>query len=87
MISAGCVLAMAAGAAALPATTALAAPAQVMAVPNVSAQYSFTTLGHPKDPTFNQLLGINDFGEISGYFGIRRPAAGRSLWLPRALVC
>ncbi len=75
VIGAGCVLAMAAGTAALPPTTALAAPAQVMAIPNVSAHYSFTTLGDPKDPTFNQLLGINDFGEISGYFGSGSPAA------------
>jgi len=30
---------------------------------------TFTTLDDPLDPTFNQLLGINDNGVISGYFG------------------
>lgn len=29
----------------------------------------FTTINNPNDPTFNQLLGINDNGVISGYFG------------------
>lgn len=32
--------------------------------------YSFTTAGDNADPTFNQLLGINNAGEIAGYFGI-----------------
>jgi hypothetical protein len=31
--------------------------------------YSFQTLNNPNDPTFNQLLGINNSGEIAGYFG------------------
>ena len=30
---------------------------------------SFTTIDNPADPTFNQLLGINNAGVISGYFG------------------
>ena len=35
-----------------------------------SAQtFTFTTLDNPGDPTFNQLLGINDGGTIVGYFG------------------
>jgi hypothetical protein len=35
-----------------------------------SAQsFTFTTLDNPGDPTFNQLLGINDHGVIVGYFG------------------
>lgn len=29
----------------------------------------FTTIDNNADPTFNQLLGINDSGEIAGYFG------------------
>jgi hypothetical protein len=67
-------LAMAAGAALAPITAAgaLAAPAPVLS--NESGHYSFLTLGDPKDPTFNQLLGINDFGEIAGYFGSGSPA-------------
>jgi Cu/Zn superoxide dismutase len=31
--------------------------------------YRFTTLDNSADPTFNQLLGINDSGTIAGYFG------------------
>lgn len=35
----------------------------------VPAGYSFRTLDNAKDPTFNQLLGVNDHGVIAGYFG------------------
>ena len=31
--------------------------------------YTFKTLDDHADPTFNQLLGINDHGKIAGYFG------------------
>lgn len=31
--------------------------------------YTFKTLDDAADPTFNQLLGINDAGVIAGYFG------------------
>ena len=31
--------------------------------------YTFRTLDDNADPTFNQLLGINDKGVIAGYFG------------------
>jgi hypothetical protein len=34
-----------------------------------SPAYSFITLNNANDPTFNQLLGINDEGTIAGYFG------------------
>jgi hypothetical protein len=34
-----------------------------------TTSYSFQTLNNNTDPTFNQLLGINDFGVITGYFG------------------
>jgi hypothetical protein len=37
--------------------------------PDASANYSFFTLNDSHDPTFNQLLGINDSGVIAGYFG------------------
>jgi hypothetical protein len=37
--------------------------------PGVTATYQFTTLDNHADPTFNQLLGINDLGTIAGYFG------------------
>lgn len=34
-----------------------------------AATYAFETLDNPADPTFNQLLGINNTGAIAGYFG------------------
>jgi probable HAF family extracellular repeat protein len=34
----------------------------------------FTTLNDNADPTFNQLLGINNDGKIAGYFGSGTPA-------------
>lgn len=51
---------------------ALAAPAAASAAgtpPDVSANYMFQTAGSNQDPTFNQLLGINNSGVIAGYFG------------------
>jgi hypothetical protein len=36
---------------------------------HVATSYRFTTLDDRTDPTFNQLLGINDLGVIAGYFG------------------
>jgi hypothetical protein len=33
------------------------------------AATAFTTIDNPGDPTFNQLLSINDSGVIAGYFG------------------
>jgi hypothetical protein len=35
--------------------------------------YTLTIIDNPKDPTFNQLLSINDIGEIAGYFGSGTP--------------
>jgi hypothetical protein len=37
--------------------------------PSVANSYTFTTLDDQADPTFNQLLGINNHGVIAGYFG------------------
>ncbi len=34
------------------------------------ADYAFQTLDNNADPTFNQLLGVNNSGTIAGYFGI-----------------
>ena len=56
------VLATAAAAAALTATG-------LMGVGTAGAASNFTTLNNQADPTFNQLLGINDHGVIAGYFG------------------
>lgn len=38
-----------------------------------SGNYNMQTLNNTSDPTFNQLLGINDSGEITGYFGSGQP--------------
>ncbi len=60
------------------AATAIASvlSAGALATPAVAAQshgstpaYSFQTVNNAQDPTFNQLLGINNFGDIAGYFG------------------
>jgi hypothetical protein len=45
---------------------ALASPATP---PDASGHFAFQTVGNQKDPTFNQLLGINDADTIAGYFG------------------
>jgi len=55
-----------------PASTASPAGPASTASPAGSATtggYSFRTLDNANDVTFNQLLGINDFGVIAGYFG------------------
>ena len=41
-----------------------------VAVPAASVNFNFQTLNNPTDPTFNQLLGINNGGLIVGYFGV-----------------
>jgi hypothetical protein len=46
---------------------ALAGPAAA------TTPYRFTTLDNENDPTFNQLLGINNHGQIAGYFGAGAP--------------
>jgi hypothetical protein len=47
-----------------------AAAIGLLATGAASAQsFTFTTFDNPGDPTFNQLLGINDNGVIVGYFG------------------
>lgn len=51
-------------------TAAVAGPAAAASSPpDASANYAFQTLNNRHDPTFNQLLGINDNGKIVGYFG------------------
>jgi hypothetical protein len=41
--------------------------------PSHATRYHFQTIDNPKDLTFNQLLGINDEGQIVGYFGSGAP--------------
>jgi hypothetical protein len=50
----------------------LASPAGAATISHqaTATTYTFTTLDDQADPTFNQLLGINKAGVISGYFGI-----------------
>jgi hypothetical protein len=62
------VIAIAAGVV-VAAVTAGSATAATPALPDASGNYSFQTLNDPADTTFNQLLGINEFGTIAGYFG------------------
>ncbi len=45
--------------------------------PDASGGYAFTTLDNSADPTFNQLLGINNSGLIAGYFGSGQPVNGK----------
>ena len=52
----------------LSASAFAASPAQVGHFQSTTG-YTFTTLNDQADPTFNQLLGINDHGKIAGYFG------------------
>jgi len=41
----------------------------------MEGSFAFRTIDNQADPTFNQLLGINDLGRISGYFGSGADAA------------
>ena len=50
-------------------TVALAGAAGASTVQAHATHYSFRTIDNPRDLTFNQLLGINDEGQIVGYFG------------------
>lgn len=53
-----------------------AAAGRALIAPGASARSSafvFTTLDDQSDPTFNQLLGINNHGKIAGYFGSSAP--------------
>jgi len=45
------------------------APAQASPSAAANVHYHFRTINNANDPTFNQLLGINDKGKIAGYFG------------------
>ena len=48
---------------------ALAGAASASTLSAHSMSYHFQTIDNPRDLTFNQLLGINDEGQIVGYFG------------------
>jgi probable HAF family extracellular repeat protein len=67
MITAGLIAAAIGGASATAA--AAAAPS------SQGGSFAFRTIDNQADPTFNQLLSINDRGQISGYFGSGADAA------------
>jgi hypothetical protein len=54
---------------ALALATSAASAATTGSATGHSQSYQFQTIDNPRDLTFNQLLGINDQGEIAGYFG------------------
>ncbi len=53
----------------LSANTRSAHMARMGRMSQLSAGWTFNTLNNSNDPTFNQLLGINNRGVIGGYFG------------------
>jgi hypothetical protein len=61
------VLAVMTGVFSLALSAALAPAAR--AEPRVPAAFSFRTIDNGRDPSFNQLLGINNGGRIAGFFG------------------
>ena len=62
-------VASAAGAAVRPAAATAPTRHAQGASPDGMQHYTFLTLDDANDPTFNQLLGIDDAGTICGYFG------------------
>jgi hypothetical protein len=53
----------------LVAASASASPLASEWVANTSGMYSFQSISNPNDPSFDQLLGINNLGLIVGYYG------------------
>jgi hypothetical protein len=49
--------------------SAMAASPQQLGSTQSGSGYTFRTLNNNADPTFNQLLSINNHGKIAGYFG------------------
>lgn len=69
----------------IPAASLAKQTQSVASIAGSKSPYTFTTLDNQNDPTFNQLLGINDAGEIAGYFGIgsaQHPNKGYTLTSP-----
>ncbi len=59
----------------LAAAAAAAAPLAPARLDNASGMYSYQAITNPNDPTFDQLLGINDGGLVVGYYGSGADAA------------
>jgi hypothetical protein len=51
------------------ATPALTSPSDASSSVRKTSAYNFRKLNNPDDPTFNELLGINNLGKICGYYG------------------
>lgn len=66
-ITLGTLLALAACAG--PASPSAAPQAPLGLVPAASAGYTFTTVDDQADPTFNEVLGINDRATLTGFYG------------------
>jgi len=67
-------LALALAVAASTALAATSAAASAATAPfDASGNYTITTVDNPLDPTFNQLLGVNDAGVVAGYYGSGMP--------------
>src|SRR5579875_2812451 len=62
------------------ASAALSGPALAADTPSspadASSGYAFHTIDNQRDPTFNQLLGINNAGVIAGYYGSGQTVGG-----------
>jgi probable HAF family extracellular repeat protein len=69
---------------------ALLAGATAMPALSAPGAYNFLEVSNPKDPTFTQLLGINNDHTIAGYFGSgadpAHPNKGFTLTLPNSFV-
>jgi probable HAF family extracellular repeat protein len=69
---------------------ALLASSTAMPALSAPAVYNFQEVANPKDPTFTQLLGINNDRVISGYFGSgadpQHPNKGFTLTLPNSFI-
>jgi hypothetical protein len=68
------------------AAAAAASPLAPTTVANASSLYTFASIANPADPSFDQLLGINNHGLIVGYYGsgadAKHPNKGFALTVP-----
>jgi hypothetical protein len=66
--------------------SAMAASPQQLGLTRSGSGYTFRTLNNNADPTFNQLLGINNHDKLAGYFGsgadAQHPNKGYTLTRP-----
>jgi hypothetical protein len=53
---------------------AVASPRQFGAPQNASFSFKYATIDDQSDPTFNEILGLNDGGKLAGFFGNGSPS-------------